>query len=236
MPQLQRALDREWQTFRLSEEGRQALARWAAADVRYLAFRNLGELRDHFERRDSLDSREALMADLLQRSPDDPAAQRVLLASLRPGLVRLTRRASAFWGAEEAESIVVTAALERLNRPTATQPNHVAAGVLGWVWSAVWERRRRERTEEEFWGRRTDPDALHDVEAAPPNVALGEVMDLVTEAVRSGVVPPRGARLVILHWLHGYSNRELAELDGLRPCTIRKHRRDAEIRLAEFAA
>lgn len=236
MPRLQQALDRDWQAFRASDEGARALARWAADDDRYRAFPNLGALRDHFDRRESLDARDALMADLLRRCPDDPAAQQVLLASLRPGLVRLTRRASVFWGAEEAESTVIAAAVERLTSRGSVIPERVAAGVLGRVWSSVWERRRRERLEEDYWGQRTDPDFLDEVAAAPPNLAIERVVHLVTEAVRQGVVPPRGARLLILHWVHGYSNRELAELDGLRPCTIRKHRRDAEIRLADFAA
>ena len=29
----------------------------------------------------------------------------------------------------------------------------------------------------------------------------------------------RGRRLMVLHWVHGYTNAELAELEGLRPCT-----------------
>lgn len=236
MPQLHRALDDDWEMFRFSEAGRRALARWSADDVRYRQFRDLGELRGYFERRDDLDARDALMADLLRRCPTEPAAQRVLLAALRPGLLRLTRRAAMFWGDEEAESIVVAAALERLSSRTSALPAHVASSVLGWVRSAVWERRIRERQEEEHWGRRSDPNALDEVEAVPPDRSVERVVEMVTEAVRQGVIQPRGARLVILHWVHGYSTRELAELDGLRPCTIRKHRRDAEIRLGEFAA
>lgn len=234
--QLQRALDDEWETFRTSPAGFGALASWASEDDRYRPFHNLGELRSFFEQRDELDARDALLADLLRRSPDDRAAQRVLLAALRPGLVRLSRRAAAFWEPEEAESVVVAAALDRLANRTITFPTHAAAGVLGSVWSAVWEQRRRERSEEDYWGRRADADALDLVEAQRHDTPTHRVLALVDEAVRRGAVPVRGARLVILHWVHGYTNNEIAELDGLRPCTIRKHRRDAELRLAEFAA
>lgn len=236
MPHLQRALDDEWATFRVSAGGARALAGWAAQDARYRQFRDMGELRQFFERRHDTYARDALLADLLRRCPDDQAAQRVLLATLRPGLVRLSKRAAAFWEAEEAESIVVAAALDRLANRTITFPAHPAAGVLGSVWSAVWEQRRRERWEEDYWGRRADADALELVEAGRHDTPSNRVVALVAEAVRRGAVPPRGARLVILHWVHGYSNSEIAELDGLRPCTIRKHRRDAELRLAEFAA
>jgi len=236
MPHLQQALDDEWNAFRVSAGGASALASWAAQDPRYRDFRDLGELRQSFEERHDTDARDALLADLLHRCPEDRAAQRVLLATLRPGLVRLSKRASAFWEAEEAESIVVAAALDRLANRTITFPTHAAAGVLGSVWSAVWEQRRRERWEEDYWGRRAGDDALDLVEAERHDTPSNRVVALVAEAVRCGAVPARGARLVILHWVHGYSNNEIAELDGLRPCTIRKHRRDAELRLAEFAA
>lgn len=236
MPHLQQALDDEWETFRVSAGGARTLAGWSAQDPRYRNFRDLGELRQYFEQRNDTDARDALLADLLHRCPEDRAAQRVLLATLRPGLVRLSKRAAAFWEADEAESIVVAAALDRLANRTITFPTHAAAGVLGSVWSAVWEQRRRERWEEDYWGRRADTDALDLVEAERPDTPANRVVALVAEAVRRGAVPARGARLVILHWVHGYSNNEIAELDGLRPCTIRKHRRDAELRLAEFAA
>ena len=235
MPYLQQALDEEWETYRVSAEAASALASWSAEDARYRDFRNLSELRTFFERRHDTERRDALLADLLQRCPDDRQAQRLLLAALRPGLVKLARRASAFWDHDEAESIVIAAAVERLANRTRTLPPHAAAGVLGSVWSAVWELRKRERWEEDYWGRRTD-DALDLVEANHSEAPLARALELVEEAVRSGVVPARGARLVVLHWIHGYSNTELATLEGLRPCTIRKHRREAEQRLAEFAA
>lgn len=236
MPHLQQALDDEWETFRVSADGASALAGWAGQDPRYGEFRDLGELRQYFEQRHDTDARDALLADLLHRCPDDRAAQRVLLTTLRPGLVRLSKRAAVFWEAEEAESVVVGAALDRLANRTITFPTHAAAGVLGSVWSAVWEQRRRERWEEDYWGRRAGIDELELVEAERQDTPTNRVVALVAEAVRRGAVPARGARLVILHWVHGYSNNEIAELDGLRPCTIRKHRRDAEMRLAEFAA
>jgi DNA-directed RNA polymerase specialized sigma24 family protein len=176
------------------------------------------------------------MADLVRRSPDDPVARRLLLAALRPGLRRLTRRASAFWDFEEAESIVIAAAVERLADRQITLPARVAAGVLGSVWTTVWNRRTRERWEEAYWGGRTEVEALDDVESVTALDAERELAHLLDEAVRRGAVPAKGARLVLLHWVHGYTNAEIAELDGLRPCTIRKHRRDAELRLAEFAA
>ena len=235
MPYLQQALDDDWETYRVSADAARALASWSAEDSRYRDFRNLTELRTFFERRLDTERRDALLADLLRRCPDDRQAQRLLLAALRPGLVKLSKRASAFWDHDEAESMVIAAAVERLANRTRTFPPHAAAGVLGSVWSAVWERRKRERWEEDYWGRRTD-DALDLVEASHSEEPLARALGLVEEAVRSGAVPARGARLVLLHWIHGYSNTELATLEGLRPCTIRKHRRDAEQRLAGFAA
>jgi hypothetical protein len=231
---LQQALDEEWEVFRSSSAGSRALAAWALDDERYRPFRDLAELRDFFEQRDAVDARDALLADLLRRSPDDRAAQRVMLAALRPGLVRLSRRASAFWDPEEAESAVIAAALDRLASRTIKFPNHPAAGVLGSVWRSVWQRRLRERWEEDYWGHRADAEALDQVVAQRHDTPTHRVLEVIEESVRRGAVPVRGARLLVLNLVHGYSNSEIAELDGLRPCTIRKHRRDAEQRLAEF--
>lgn len=234
MGRLQRALDDEWETFRSSSAGAGALARWRADDGRYLAFTDLADLRSSFECRKNPSERDGLLADLLRRCPDDAVARRLLLAVLRPGLRRLTRRASAFWDPDEAESIVIAAAVDRLADRTIGFPVNPAAGVLGSVWKAVWERRSRERWEEDYWGGRANPEILDEV-AAPP-AADAELLCIVDEAVRRGAVPAKGARLVVLHWIHGYTNAELAAIDGLRPCTIRKHRRQAELLLAEFAA
>ncbi len=183
-----------------------------------------------------IEAREALMADLLRRGPDDPEARRVLLAALGPGLRRLVRRAATFWDAEEAESIVMAAAIDRFADRDITVPRRVSAGVLGSVWTTVWNRRRRERWEETYWGGRSGPEAVDRLEVRSDDAALNQLLRLVDEAVRRGVVPERGARLMVLHWVHGYTNTELADLHGLRPCTVRKQRRDAEQRLAEFAA
>lgn len=236
MTRLQRALDDDWLAFQRRPASVAALARWSAEDPRYADFDDLASLRSYFERRHDVDAREALMADLLRRGPDDPVARRVLLAVLGPGLRRLVRRAAAFWDIEEAESIVMAAAIDRFANREITMPTRVSAGVLGSVWTTVWNRRMRERWEEDYWGGRADADAVDRLEVRPDDAAVSQLLHLVDEAVRRGVVPERGARLMVLHWVHGYTNAELAELHGLRPCTIRKHRRDAEQRLAEFAA
>lgn len=236
MTRLQRALDHDWLTFQGSPASAAALARWSAEEPRYADFEDLGSLRSYFERRDDVEAREALMADLLRRGPDDPVARRVLLAALGPGLRRLVRRAATFWDTEEAESIVIAAAIDRFANRDITMPTRVSAGVLGSVWTTVWNRRVRERWEEDYWGGRADAEAIDRLEVRPDEATLNQLLQLVDEAVRRGAVPERGARLMVLHWIHGYTNSELAELHGLRPCTVRKHRRDAEQRLAEFSA
>ena len=108
-----------------------------------------------------------------------------MLAALRPGLVRLSRRASAFWDPEEAESAVVAAALDRLASRTIKFPNHPAAGVLGSVWRSVWQRRLRERWEEDYWGRRADAEALDQVVAQRHDTPTHRVLEVIEESVRS---------------------------------------------------
>lgn len=234
MARLLEALDADWRSLEHAAAGRRALRRWAAEDPRYAVFEDLAELRHYFERRDIRHDRDSLMADLLRRSPDDATARRVLLAALRPGLVRLMQKAERFWDRDDAESIVVTSALERLadRRPL---PANTAAAILGTVQYAIWARRSHERMYDDRWGQRDHPDLLDHVEDDDHAATRTRLLQLLTEAVRRGAVPAEGARLVILHWIHGYTNTEIAEHDGLRPCTIRKHRRDAEQRLAAFA-
>ena len=185
MARLQQALDAEWETFQHSTDGGAALARWATEDQRYARFDHLGELRSYFERRDDVEARDLLMADLLCRCPDDAVARRVMLAALRPGLRRLTRRASAFWDPEEAESIIVAAAVDRLADRTIGFPIHAASGVLGSVWKSAWACRKGERMEESYWGGRADP-ALLDAMAA-----VTDSSQVQLRAARRGSSPQR---------------------------------------------
>jgi DNA-directed RNA polymerase specialized sigma24 family protein len=124
----------------------------------------------------------------------------------------------------------------RLSDPDASIPSHIAAGVLGSTWSAVWATRSKQRREEELLAGRDDPDLVDRVECFTRDDGLGPLLGMIEEAVRRGALSARGARLVVLHWVHGFTNAELAEMDGLRPSTIRKHRRAAELQLADFAA
>ena len=59
MPHLQKALDSDWETFRVSATGARALAVWASHDARYRKFRDLGELRRFFEQRHDTDDDDA---------------------------------------------------------------------------------------------------------------------------------------------------------------------------------
>lgn len=62
-----------------------------------------------------------------------------------------------------------------------------------------------------------------------------ELLALVTEALDQGRISRRDARLVALHRVFGFTNIEVAELEGCRPCTVRKRRAAAEAAVAELA-
>jgi DNA-directed RNA polymerase specialized sigma24 family protein len=57
-------------------------------------------------------------------------------------------------------------------------------------------------------------------------------VELVEDGVSSGTITPRGARLILLHRVLGIRTTDIAEAEGRRPCTVRKHRQQAEAALA----
>jgi DNA-directed RNA polymerase specialized sigma24 family protein len=62
-----------------------------------------------------------------------------------------------------------------------------------------------------------------------------ELLGLVGEGVRSGAITRRGARLIVLHRIHGLSTREIADAEGRDAAAVRKYRNRAEAALADVA-
>ena len=229
------ALDVDWSTFVQSPHGARALRQWADDDDRYRQFSNVGALRESFEARDRVHEREALLADLVRRCPTEPAARLIVLAAIRPGLVRLANRIAPVLGWEEAASVMVAAALDRLSIPYSKPSERAAARLLGDIWHQVWLGRERARKEQAAWGHQDDLELAADTPADETVDANGEFLELVEHARRTERVSKTGARLVVMHRVLGYSNVEIARMEGLQPCTVRKRRREAEVEIAEIA-
>ncbi len=65
--------------------------------------------------------------------------------------------------------------------------------------------------------------------------ASDEVLDLVDQALRAGVLDPGRARLVILHRVLSVPTVEVAQTEGYPPSTIRQRRSRAEAAMAIVA-
>lgn len=229
------ALDADWNVYVESARAAGALARWQLEDNRYQAYRDVADLRQAFERRDAVDVRERLLADLVGRSPHDSDARLVVLSALRPGLVRLASRLTPAFGWEEAASVVVAVAVQRLSAPgRRLTTDRVSATVLGDIWHAAWAHRRREHRRESRWGERMPLEVAEAIPAHEPDDP-NELLCLLDEAVQRREIKARDARLVVLHRVLGYNNVEIAELVGFQPCTVRKRRRRAERTVAGLA-
>ena len=188
MTRLQRALDDDWLTFQRSPAGLAALTRWTAEDHRYARLRRPRDLRSYFERRDDVGAR-SLMADLLRRGPNDPVARRVLLAALGPACAGLLGGRRPSGTPEEAESIVLAAAIDRFADREITMPTRVSRS------PRIRLDHRVERAEAgAVGGGPTGADGPTRTPRHASGYRLAQVpaAALVDEAVRRGAVP-RGA-------------------------------------------
>lgn len=229
MPDLFSALDAEWTHFSRSREGQAALHRWQHRTA--LAFDDVPSLVQALRNRVDPDTRDRLLHSVVRLAATDRDARRVVLQVLIPGLAGVARSYRLRWGRDEADSMVVAAALERI----ASYPLHrtrPAVSIIRDVQNDMHKARLREVALETALG---DPFPLHQLrvlpEAATAKPASDELLELVTEAMDGGSVSLRGARLILLHRVVGVRTADIARAEGRRPCTVRKHRQQAEAAL-----
>lgn len=231
MPDIFSALDSEWAHFSRSCEGHAALRRWRQRTA--LPFDDLPALVEALRSRTAPDARDRLLHEVIRLCGTDGDARRVVLQALIPGLVGVARSYRLRWGREETDSMVVAAALERI----ANYPLHrsrPAVNIIRDVQNDMHRARLREVALEEAIGA---PFPLHELRVLPapvtPEPVSDELVELVTGAVDEGIISRRGARLILLHRVVGVRTEDIARAEGRRPCTVRKHRHQAEAALVE---
>lgn len=230
-------LDREWASWCSGARPASAFGRWAAKEPCLRQASDLGALLHIFEHRSGVTHsvRDEILLAMFRLAPDDPDAYRTVLHLLRAGLMSLTSRSGRWWGWEEATSTVMAAAIDRVNRYPMHRTERVAANLLGDVWHTVWTLRQAELRRASTGTDVVDLDSLRDLAVdEEPNVGE-ELLALVGEALSRGRISRRDARLVALHRVFGFTNVEVARLEGSRPCTVRKRRVAAETAIAELA-
>src|SRR3954453_17102412 len=95
------AHDQDWASFELSRGARASLQRWQEADPLLIPFSRMVDLRAQMGDRSDLDRQDTLLLSVLGQAREDGAARRLVLRTITPGLVRVTRAYESRWGRDE---------------------------------------------------------------------------------------------------------------------------------------
>jgi hypothetical protein len=228
-------LDREWDDFTSSRRARRALLRWSAAAA-VPAVPDMHDLLRSLQDREDPDGRDRLVYRLCLLASEDRDACLVVLATVRPGLNRVAQKYRRWWGWEETSSMTFAAALERVVTYPVTRRDRPAANIVLDVQNRLHRARARELTAERKLGRRVAEDSPEmELLQENPASAQVELAELVAEAVAGGRLTRPEANLIVRHRLLDVPAGRVAEDSGLRPSTVRAHRRRAEAQLRRVA-
>jgi len=234
MPDVLTDLEHRWGVFAHSTHGRRVLARWQRAEPILADCATLDELtlaaRDQDGR--DLDHRDELHLALLRLADQDQDARLTMLHLLRPALVASARLYSDTWPYDEAASIAVFAALDRIIRYPHGLPRP-AASIVRWVRRALGKEAVRLRRLPALvpWN-----EGLDEIAVDTEQPCWDELIDLVAQALDAGAIDHDKARLVLLNRVVGVSTAAMAEQTGAPKATIRQRRNRAEAAIAAFVA
>jgi hypothetical protein len=228
-------LTRAWCSVAHSCTSGTVLERWSAEEPTLGRFASVASIVDAARRRDTsdLDERDELQRVLLRLATEDDDARLAMLHVLAPGLTQIIRGYAPRWGWSETEASVVAAALDRIVTFGDRSVVRPAANIVLGVRHTLFERRLREISGDEILGEQVPLD--DEIPLVERQAAGEELLGLVGEGVRSGAITRRGARLIVLHRIHGLSTQEVAEAEGRDAAAVRKYRNRAEAALADVA-
>jgi hypothetical protein len=229
-------LDLDWASFERSRAGSRALVRWRAGEPEMSEVSSLGGLVEALGDRLRPERQDALMSALLRQSREDTDARRVILRVLTPALVNVSRGYSMVMGNDDAASVTVLAAMERMTSYTASRPGRPAANLMQDVRYTVYRASLRESAVPTG-----HPPLLsiEDAELVCPEAAeltaSEYLLRILAEAISGGRLTGDGGRVIILTRIADVPTATLAKADGVRPSSIRKRRERAEAALGNFA-
>lgn len=172
-----------------------------------------------------------VLAALVRQARKDPLAGRVLLQALLPGLKRQAGRLLFEAGErEELWSLLLGNLWLRIRRyPLQRRPEHIAANLLGdTVQASVRELERARRARRLL---PLEPLSEDDLDLAAADNDGSDVLRLLADAVRAGVLSRAEAALIFKSRFAGFSVAELAERERLPYITLYMRRQRAEQRL-----
>lgn len=230
-------IDQEWAVFAASSEGSSALLRWAVTEPDLSGFATLVELLEALRGRTQASWRDRRMLALLRIARQDPTARRVVLQVVRPALSGIARLYCGRWGAADASSAVIVAALERIATfPTDRRDTNLAGHIVRDTRHALFHTLTRELAFEATFEVPADLAEAERLLAAPADrTAADRVTTIVTDALRAGKITPRHARLVLDSRLAGVPIEEIAAAWRRPPQTVRRMRQRVERVLGDVA-
>lgn len=230
------ALDLDWAIFEKSRAGTRALARLRAREAEVANVASMGELVEALHDRLCPERQDTLMSALLRQARHDEDARRVVLRAITPALVRISRSYRRFLGEDDAASVAVLAAMERMTCYSSSRPGRPAANLMQDVRYTMYRASLRESavpTGQPMPLSLEDIHAVSEHEAVP--TASDHLVQLLAEAMSDGCLTGEGGRVIFLTRIADVSTAALAEAEGVRPSSIRKRRERAEAVLGDFA-
>jgi DNA-directed RNA polymerase specialized sigma24 family protein len=230
------ALDNEWTLLAQDSTANGRFRMWKEQYPALASIDDLPGLLALANDRSDLAAGDSVLAALAQQAPTDTLAAQVLLHALLPGLKSIIRSCRSCQGADDLASEVITVALERIRcYPYDRRPQRIAANVLRDVRQHIWRKLDRQRRLAGRLGRAV-PFEDERIGAPEETPASEELIDLVSEAVRTGRVSNRGGRLILLYRVLGVPTPTLAAAEGRTPDAVERSRQRAEADLAAAVA
>jgi DNA-directed RNA polymerase specialized sigma24 family protein len=223
-------LERDWRRELASAALAHDLRRWEAIEPALRSFTDAAGVLRFLRRSAPGERQDRVLRALLSRAAEEPAAGRLVLHALLPGLKRLSARLLVDTrDQEELWSALLSAAWQRIRAyPIDRRPRRIAANVLlDTMHEAVAAHRRRVRDRSEL-------------DAAPARLALtrpevdSDVEALLRRAVRAGAITASEAELILRTRIDGVALTLLARSEGVSYDALRVRRRRAERRLGLY--
>jgi hypothetical protein len=220
-------LEREWRRSLADSTVADSLRRWQVAEPALRPFSDVAGALRFLRASVAGERQDAVLRALVSCAVDDPAAGRVVLHALLPGLKRLSARLLMDErDQEELWSALLSAAWERIRRyPIDRRPRRIAANVLLDTMHdtvSAHHRRMRDRAELDVSSARL---------SLPAQETDRDVEALVAGAVRAGAVNAAEAELILRTRIDGESLVSLARTHRTGYDALRLRRRRAERRL-----
>jgi DNA-directed RNA polymerase specialized sigma24 family protein len=222
-------LEREWRA--LAPRIAPRLRGWQRQEPGLAPFSSPQLLVCYLQRYDAdLDAKDAALAALLRRAQTEPAAGRIILQALLPGLKRLARRLiRSPHTRDEIWSTLLAATWERIHSyPLLRRPQRIAANLLLDTRLAI--RKERELVRKHAgW-----QVALTDLPLPPPRLLPLGLERPLRRAVDAGAISAEEAELIAQSRIDGTDLHRLADEAGLAYHTLVMRRIRAERRLLLF--